>query len=135
MLLINKATKAIEDQPWRTANWLGKNWLEVPERLREKALDSVPYCDLVIETKTETILKPVIPEETLVETAGDPSAEFVEENIEYEVLTDIIALEKPAEEDSESPDSPAKMAALEQQVTDLQMALCDMYEAMEVMMS
>lgn len=49
MVIINKSTKSVEEQPWRTKNWMGEEWVEVPPALREKAFSCAGFCDLVLQ--------------------------------------------------------------------------------------
>lgn len=48
MVIVEKQTKAVESQPWRTDNWMGEGWLEVPQALVEMAFAHAPYMDLVL---------------------------------------------------------------------------------------
>ena len=81
-------------------------------------IENVGYlCESHTAVEVETV-----PEEVVVGYYFYQAGEF------YPTESDLAALEK-------SKKLEVQTAALEQQVTDLQMALCDMYEAMEVMMS
>ena len=39
----------LQEQDWQTENWLGDEWLEVPDELREKVWNCIGCCDLVID--------------------------------------------------------------------------------------
>lgn len=95
----------IESQSGRTSVWL-EGYVEVPEHLIDLAWETCGYCDLVFDEDKNFIgiiptEKPVIEEPIL-----KPNTE-----------ERIAALE-------------AENAALAQQLTDTQMALCDVYEAL-----
>lgn len=70
MIIINKNTKVIEQQPWRDENWMGVDWAELPARFYELALENTPYLSVETEVITETI-----------ETGEDN-----EGNMQYEVV-------------------------------------------------
>lgn len=48
MTIINHVTKEVQTQPWRTENWMGDEWIEVPENLVDTAYANAGYCDLTI---------------------------------------------------------------------------------------
>ena len=65
----------IQSQSHRTENWLGEDWIAVPEHLREKVWETCGYCDLVIEDDALTdVLPRPIPEPP--PAAPDPLTEL-----------------------------------------------------------
>ena len=102
MILIKKETHdgyyhELQEQSWQSENWLGDEWLEVPEGLRGKVWACAGCCDLVVESGE---LADVIERERPPEPEAEPAL-TVEEQIErlraemYAVLVDAgtVALE------------------------------------------
>lgn len=48
-----------ESQSHRTCNWMGTEWLEVPDNLVQALYDCSGYCDLVIKNGTITGITPI----------------------------------------------------------------------------
>lgn len=101
----SNGTHNIESQSGRTAPWL-EGYITVPADLVAKAWESCGFCNLVFDeagalTDIELTEKP-----TIEEPAVEPTTE-----------ERVAALE-------------AENAALTQQLTDTQLALCDVYEAL-----
>ena len=50
-MIINKTNKGVQAQSHREPgeNWEGGDWISVPEELEAKAIESAPWCELVIE--------------------------------------------------------------------------------------
>lgn len=70
-MLVNMKTLEWEEQSIRpdNENWLGDDWLCVPESMKESVKENAPYCVLEIEAGalvgiTPTERPPVIPEPT-----------------------------------------------------------------------
>lgn len=50
-MIINKSDKSIQSQSHRAPdeNWMGDDWVSVPETLEKNVCACAPWCDLVIE--------------------------------------------------------------------------------------
>lgn len=81
MTIIHKVTKSVETQPWRTENWMGDDWIEVPESLVADAYANAGYCELVIVGGVLASITPTErPTPESVTPVPDPIVQLQEDN-------------------------------------------------------
>lgn len=55
MVLLHRETHAAQSQPWREENWMGEDWLIVPEEFEEAVLTNAPYLEYTLSEEGELI--------------------------------------------------------------------------------